>query len=372
MRVFAAGLFFLGLFVLYVDTIHPLLQSLGALRWVETPCVVESSKEDVRRSGSHGAAYYIEVVYHYSFGGRTYTSKRYLFAASSSVQSRVRGIVKEYPPGKRTVCYVNPNAPAEAVIHRGLNPEMVWGVVGLFFLLLGGAGLGFAPWISGTRRFTQRHGMPRPVPTNGELVALKPEATPFGKFLFMLVFATIWNGFIGTLFYLTFLDPGRSDMGIFVKIFVSVFSFIGLLLIGGVLGAFLALFYPRVRLRSRAGAVALGGVLQFQWDIGGRVERLHTFRILLEGREQTVYRRGRSLETLTQVFAEMVVLESMDREIIAQGQGRVTIPTGLMHTFHGRNNKILWHLRVRGEIPHLANLEEDFEIIVLPHAAAAT
>jgi hypothetical protein len=370
-RVIAGVFFLLGAFILYVDTIHPMLQTLGALRWVETPCVVDSSREVIRRSGSHGATYYIEVVYHYSFDGRTYTSKRYLFSASSSVQSRVLRIVKQHPPGTRTVCYVNPNAPTEAVMLRGLNPEMGFGAIGLPFLLLGGAGLYFATVISGARRVTQHHTVPQPRPMNGELVALKPEATPFGKFLFMLGFATFWNGFIGIFFYLTFLQPGRADVGIFPKIFVGIFSFIGLLLIGGVFGTFFALFYPKVRLRSRASAVALGGEFPFQWDIGGRVERLRTFRIVLEGREETVIRRGKSTEIRREVFTEMVVVEAADREILAEGQGRVVIPAGSMHTFHGRNNKIVWHLRVRGEILHLANLEEDFEILVLPHSASA-
>jgi hypothetical protein len=367
---FGGAFAFLGAFILFVDTVRPAVQSLLALRWVETPCVVDSSRVIVSQ-GRRDATYYVGIAYHYDSGGRAYAASRYQFGATSSTQKRARRIVNLYPPGRRAVCYVNPSAPTEAVIDRGLNLEMLFGAIGLPFLLIGAAILGFTPWISGKRRITQNHTVPRPWPTSGELVSLKPETTPFRKFLFMLVFASLWNGFIGCLFYLTFLQPGRAHVPIFIEAFVGLFSLIGLLLLGGVVGSFLALFYPRVRLLSRASAVALGGEFQFEWSIGGRVERLRRFRIILEGREETVCRSGKNTETRNQIFAEMVVVETADREILAQGQGRVTIPAGLMHTFHGRNNKVVWHLRVRGEIPHLAELAEDFEILVLPRSVTA-
>ena len=139
----------------------------------------------------------------------------------------------------------------------------------------------------------------------------------------------------------------------------------------GAVGRFLTLFNPRLHLTARSPAAPLGGEFQFQWTVTGHAERLHKIRIVLEGREEAIYQGGKNAQTAIQVFAEIPILETTDREIIAQGQGRVALPRGLMHSFHGRHNKIVWRLRVHGEIPHWPALDEDFPIIVLPQAVPA-
>jgi hypothetical protein len=362
-----AGVFaFLGAFILYVDTLRPAVQSFLAQRWMETPCVVDSSEVAIS-PGRRSSTYHIKVVYHYDCDGQTYTAHRYQFGAASSTRARARRIVSLYPPGKHAICYVNPNAPGSAVIERGLNLEMVFGAIGIPFLLVGLAAFYFAPVISSKQRMTQPNAVPQHMASTGESMALKPDSTPLGKFVFMLCFALFWNGFISIFFYLTFLTHD-SSIGWFPKIFVGFFVFIGVLLLGSVLGSFIALFNPRIRVTARTRAVPLGGEFHFEWNAGRHAARLKNFRIRLEGREQAVSRRGKSTQILNEIFADIPILETADRDLFAQGQGRVVIPAGLMHSLHGRNNKILWRLRFRGELPYLAPLEEDFPIDVLPHA----
>jgi len=209
------------------------------------------------------------------------------------------------------------------------------------------------------------------VPASGEPVALKPQVTPLGKFIGMLLFALLWDGVIGVFVYVTFFSPNHASAPFLAKAFVGVFALIGLVIAGGAIGSFLALFNPRVRLTARTGAVPLGGEFQFQWSLAGRTEKLRKIRIVLEGREETVRRHGKHTETATQVFAEIPVVETSDHEILAEGQGRVVIPPGLMHTLNGRHNRILWRLRVRGEIPHWPDLVEDYPVIVLPRTATS-
>ena len=50
----------------------------------------------------------------------------------------------DHSAGRQTVCYVNPAAPADAVIQRGFNGEMAFGGLGLIFFLLGAYGLYYA------------------------------------------------------------------------------------------------------------------------------------------------------------------------------------------------------------------------------------
>ena len=131
------GVFLLiGVFVLFVDTIRPVTQSLMARRWVETPCVVDSSRavKHVGHGRRSSSTYSIEVVYHYGFGGQTYSSARYQFAtAITAARASKQRVVDHYPPGSHTICYVNPGAPSEAVIYRGLNSEVAYGAIGIVF-----------------------------------------------------------------------------------------------------------------------------------------------------------------------------------------------------------------------------------------------
>ncbi|MEI9894352.1 MAG: DUF3592 domain-containing protein [Chthoniobacter sp.] len=365
------GLFLLvGLTFFYMATIQPVLQAIAGLRWLETPCTVDSSRVVVHHSSSarSGPTYSIEVVYHYRCEAATYTSKRYQFSnGSSSGKDRKQRIVDQYPPGRQTVCYVNPANPAEAVIQRGLNVEMAFGFFALPFVLVGGFGLYFATHLTGAKPPSPINAVPTFAPASAEPARLKPQATPLGKFFRTLFFALFWNGFMSIFAYLTFSPSHSSGVSIFAKIFVGVFCLIGLLIAAGVISAFMALFNPRVLLSARSNSVPLGGEFQFQWNVSGRADRLHKIRIVLEGREETVSRSGKSTQTHTQTFAEIPIFQSLGDEAVSQGQGRVAIPAGLMHSLNGRYNKIVWRIRVSGEVPHFPKVEEDYPINVLPH-----
>jgi len=77
------------------------------------------------------------VTYQYDFAGRYYSSSRYSFSPSSAT-SGYRGkkrVADRLAPGTKTICYVNPDDPRDAVIERGLTWDMVvWGVFAIIFL----------------------------------------------------------------------------------------------------------------------------------------------------------------------------------------------------------------------------------------------
>jgi hypothetical protein len=320
------------------------------------------------RKSQQNPTYSVEAIFHYTYQGRVYTSSRYhIDTASSSGRAAKQRIVDQIPPGTHTTCYVNPSNPAEAVIYRGLSPVVAFGFMGLVFLLIGGSGFYFAPKLSGAT--PQHHAVPQPAPSTGEPIPLKPQVSPLGQFLFLFGFALVWDGIVGVFIYLGFFSANHSASPFFARVFTVVFGFVGLLVLAAAIRGFLALFNPRLHLTARSTSVPLSGVFQFEWTLTGRAERLHKIRIVLEGREESTYQSGRNSQTARQVFAEIPVIETGERDLIAQGQGRVTIPAGLMHTFHGRSNKIVWILRVHGEIPHWPGIDEDFPVIVLPQSA---
>ncbi len=374
------GLFFLvGIAVIGFVTIYPMYLSLMAMGWEKTPCTVDSSQVLISKSSKGSSTFRVEVAYHYQCEGRTYTSRRYQFATGSSAgRDRKQRVVDEYPPGLETVCYVNPSKPSEAVIHRGLNGEMFFGLFGLPFAIVGALGLFYFPRLAGRQHgqygqlSSQKKAVPTFTPASAEPVPLKSQLSPLGKFAGVTFFALFWNGFMSIFVYLAFFSRSHGSTPFLAKAFIFVFVGIGLLILLAAIGSFMALFNPRVLLSARTNAVPLGGVYQFEWHVKGRAERLRKMRIVLEGREEAWYPSGKSQQSATQVFAEIPIVQTMDNEPVAgQGQGRVTIPAGLMHSFEAVHNKIVWRLRVHAEVPHLPPVDEEYLLTVLPHGASA-
>jgi hypothetical protein len=379
MRLFFGLFFVAGLAVIYLGTIHPLYQAAVAMGWKETPCTVDSSQVLESKGSKGGSTYRIEVVYHYRCDGQTYTSKRYQFSTgSSSGRQGKQAVVDQYPEGRETVCYVNPSNPGEAVIKRGLNVEMLYGLFGLIFAGVGALGLFYFPFMARSQYYGQygqvtapKKAVPTFEPASAEPAQLKSQMSPLGKFFGVTFFALFWNGFVGVFLYMMFFKHSSSTPWV-AKAFILVFAGVGILILLAAVGTFMALFNPRVLLSARTNAVPLGGTYQFEWRVKGRADRLRKMRIFLEGREEAWYRSGKSHQAVTQVFAEIPIIQTMDNEPVSgQGQGRVTIPAGLMHSLSGVHNKILWRLRVHAEVARFPAVEEDYVLNVLPHGSNA-
>ncbi len=368
LRLFFVPFFLAGTALFFFLTVRPAVEVLNARNWQETPCVIDSSRV-VAHSGK-GTTYSIEIVYHYNNAGRILTSKQYSFAVgATSGRSAKAAAVERYPPGMETFCFINPEAPENAVIDRGLQGEFAFGAIGLVFALPGALGLIFAGRLSELRRPTPG-GLPASVPGGGGPGALQPSSTPMRKFLGMLIFAAIWNGFVGVFVYFFFFAEDVQRTPFFAKAIILLFALIGVATIIGVLSNFLALFNPRIQLTAPSTSVPLGGELSFTWIVTGRAGMLRKLRIVFEGREEATYKRGTSTSTDTRVFAEIPVFETTEREFLTQGSARIAVPANLMHTFEGGRNKVLWRLKVAGEIPRWPDVADEYPIVVLPRPVA--
>lgn len=368
LRLFFLPFFLVGAGMFYGFAIRPALQILESYRWTATPCVIESS--EVRSHSGDSTTYSVEVRYHYSFEDRPYTSPRYHFSTTTASSGRKskQAVVDRLPPGTETVCYVNPKAPNEAVLDRGWQWELlIFGGFSSIFLLVGGLGMLFSGRLTNSKDPLASRRKTEPSIGGGPAV-LKPKYTPVAKFVGILIGAIVWNGFVSVFVYLVFLSEDKN-VPLFAKIIVSIFALIGLLIIAGAFRSFLALFNPRIRLTAQTTTVPLGGELQLTWTVSGRSGMLSKLRVIFEGREEATYRRGTSTSTDSKVFAEITVFETTERGFLSQGAARVVVPATLMHTFEASNNKVLWRLRVLGEIPRWPDVEDEYPITVLPQPA---
>jgi hypothetical protein len=379
-----------GIGVGYLTTGLPLLHLQSAQHWQPARCEVTFSQV-----ASSGDTSRIDIRYHYTWGDRTYAGSQYDFTVGSdnfSSQGKA-DIVSRYPPGRMVECFVNPDAPAESVINREMKWRYLFGVAfGAPFALVPIALLWTAVHMRRKARRQQQAAAPSlstsssPQPSSsfmpaggfgsapaqatatssGDIgpVVLSPVASPLGKLIAITIICLFWDGIVGVFTYFEFTKPAAG--GWFLNLFLIPFQFIGLALVWGFISQVLGLMNPRPTLTLSSRSVAVGGSLTMQWKFRGAVSRLSALRITLQGYEEARYRRGTHSHTDKHTFYDMPVVETSDNGRIEMGMATVTIPANTMHSFTATNNKIIWLLKVKGDILRWPDVDQEFEITVRP------
>ncbi len=111
--------------------------------WTAVPCRIESSRILSERATTNSAlTHRVEIRYSYDFAGDHFQSTRiqHVNAAPTAHLDKVEALQQSYPPGAERTCYVNPQAPMEAVLKQGSRGALfsIW-----FPLLfaIGGSGM---------------------------------------------------------------------------------------------------------------------------------------------------------------------------------------------------------------------------------------
>jgi hypothetical protein len=200
---------------------------------------------------------------------------------------------------------------------------------------------------------------------------LKPAASPKMK-LFGVTFAALfWNGIV-SVFLFNLISQWRHGGGLSwsLALFLTPFVLVGLGLIGGVFYQFMALFNPRPRLTVSQGVALPGDAISVNWELAGRTDRLQRLQIELEGREEATYRRGTDNVTDKEVFARIALLDTTDPIAMHSGSAKLHIPPTAMHSFKSSNNKIVWVLKIHGDIPRWPDIKDDYPYEIAPKPLA--
>jgi len=312
----------------------------------------------------------VDIVFFYTINGRPFSSARYGFmGGSSSGYAGKQAIVNQYPPGRRTVCYVNPADPADAVLERRFTNDMLFGLIPLVFVGAGTAGLVF--------RRKSGNAAPDPVTgaktvaefgaTSAEPLEMKPAATRFGNLVRIFAFAVLWNGIVGVSLFLTLRERSFHHFNLPLTVFVCLFGFIGIVLLGATAKAFLQLFDPRLHLRLTPGALKPGGDYVLEWESQGGRRPLSQIRITLECSEKATCPGGRNGSyTATEQCYTAEWLNTENREELAAGKVAVKVPERLMHSLDTGRNRIVWVVRVKGKVRGWAGINDEYPVVMLP------
>lgn len=346
----------------------PLWNWSNAQHWDTAPCNILSSSVGSHRSDD-GTTYSVDIEYAYVLDGTTYHSDQYnFFSGSSSGRSRKQAIVDQFPAGSERECYVNPANPHEAVLNRDFSMTYLIGCFGLIFVFIALAILIGSLRSRGNRSLSAggRFQPATPQVATSETITLKRDRSNLFGCGFLLVFAAIWNGIVGTVFFGMLSEGEFSSGDLFPLLFMIPFVLVGLGVIALLVYMFLALFNPRPELTLTPGAIPLGGTATLGWRFDGNPSRISKLTISVCGEEKATYRRGTSSVTDTSVFAKIVLVETEAPVDMAAGEVQFTIPEFTAPSFEASNNKIIWQIKVHGDIRRWPDISKEFPIQVVP------
>jgi len=371
-----------GAGMLYPLTIRPIAKTLDARNWIETPCKIISARVKTHE-GDDSDTYSIDIFYEYQFDGKLYKSSRYGFiGGSSSGRSGKAEVVNAYKKAENPACYVNPKDPSEAVLKRGLRLGLLLCLFPLLFLAIGVGGIVHLIRSKKKRNLRpaakQRPGKTRLASTfdfsladdavSGPVV-LNTRHSPLAKLLIIIAVAAIWNGAISIFVYQAIKDFQQSRLQSGMTFYKLIpFILIGLAAIVFVFHQLLALFNPRVKLKLSSATIPLGGAAELSWAVSGRRGVIESLKITLQAREETRRRRGKKTYTDTNVFYETQLYSTTHMGEIAGGSMGIVMPSHTMHSFEAANNKIIWELKVHGEVKRWPDVNETFKIRISPQA----
>ena len=266
----------------------------------------------------------------------------------------------------------------------------VFGIIGvisaiesasLFPLLFAAIGAGGIYWQVAALRAQknnlpqkQSDWQPKPIATApaGVGVVLKPVATRVGSCIGMAIFAAFWNSFI--IFFLWKLLTEGKSFGlsqVLGLLFVIPFALIGVVLLWAAAGKFLQLFNAGLQLTLNRGELAPGEEAELCWQMKGGWLAPQNLNITLEAREEATYRRGTDTITEKSIFHQNEVARVSGQSEMQNGRAPLAIPLHTMHSFEAANNKIIWSLKLRGDIARWPDIEEEYVLLVAPQSNAA-
>lgn len=395
-----------GAFLLFF--IFPLARKLGSGDWEQVPAtIVWSGVGD--HSGSDSSTYSVDVLYEYEQGGRRWRSNRYdfMFGSSSGNREPKQEAVDRMPAGARVDAWVNPDDPSRAVLERSLGGFMWFALLPLVFVAVGVGGMVFAlrsglkkrrrgvEWLpepsgsdaddvdeaddaassafdsgeatASSHRHSTVEGSGLPAAPRGP-VTLQPGKSRVGKFVGLLIFTIIWDGIVGFAGWAIWRNGDLGTNGC-ATAFIAVFALIGVLLLISLPQQFLVIFNPRAEL-VLVSPPAPGVPVALSWKFHGAANRVQRLTLRLEGREEATYRRGTDTTTDKRVFARHVLLDTTDASQIIAGETLLALPADTMHSFVAPRNKIVWSLKLHGDVPRYPDIDDEVEIVVYPAALA--
>ena len=125
------GLFMMAAGLLFTGVLWQSYQRAMETRaWIETPCRVMSSIVLSEHPTPHSPmAYRLGIQYEYEFKGQKHIgTKVKRVEGESPHKENVEELEHDFPAGQKTICYVNPAKPEEAILRHATKAALytIW------------------------------------------------------------------------------------------------------------------------------------------------------------------------------------------------------------------------------------------------------
>jgi hypothetical protein len=350
----------------------------AAQRWVETPAMLLEAELKSNSDGD-GTTYHATARYAYEFNGRPYESDRVsLYGGSDNVGSfqhdRGKELEDKLAAGGRTVCYVNPRDPNDALLYRELRPGMV-GFMSMFALVFGGIGYGLLFGGLHGRRIERRKAEAEKAHPNKpwmwreDWAAGRIRSSEGKTAWFITLFAVIWNAVTWPVATMVWFD---ANVKWGLRLLVSLFPLVGA-------GLAVTMFYLWLRrlkwgkseFEMAAVPGVLGGPLAGVIHAPAGIRPADGFKLRLACNETTRTTSGSKTETKTEARWESE--QTIHRELAEDGGAKTVIPVKFLVPFHqpASGDDIAWQLEVRAETQGIDYYAE-FDVPVFQTGASSS
>ena len=361
--IFFAVFFLAGSFFLFVFFIHPLWKSLASSDWAETPCLISSSGIKTH-ADSDGNTYSVDIKYKYRRDGKTFEGAQYDFSpGSGSGAASKQKIAARYKPGSEAVCYVNPRNPEETVLSRELGNEIWLGLIPLFFVIAGLAGIIWALMPKKEKRpakWKPDSPLDDYASDSGENI-IKAENSALKTSSALLFVCLFWNGITGVFIFLG-IKEWHERRDFWILLIMTPFVLIGLSLIYGFLRSLLLIAGPFFTIKISSRAPVLGKEVSLSWEKSG-IGEIKSLVITLKGTEEERSGDGAASKN---VFFSRDIVSLSDISGIDSGTAKFTIPSGSMHSFESRASRIAWCLELKASASNRPKIVLKYPLSALP------
>ncbi|WP_437192939.1 DUF3592 domain-containing protein [Planctomicrobium sp. SH527] len=369
----------------------PALEVLRSQDWPEVPCTI------VKSELSANPPFQLEICYSFEFN-QQHENCQYSIneAQATGPKEDLEVIARQYPVGQKTVCYVDPEDPGNAILVK--TPQWkAWRdivVIAVPALILLIALISVLRTLN--RRLNRRNVAEQENPFTPKtsqdqqaqsVLKLKqskwvPEKEPLDDGLptelqsetqlrgcgavFLGVFTAIWIGVVSVVASKRLPDWKQGDFG-GADLIVLFLAAVGFLLLVGLIYFSLSLFNPVAKVTLSRKSIPLGESGTISWEFDRPPHSIAEFTITLKAVEQVRYTVGTNTSVEEKAFHEDLIFETNEPTAIANGQAVVTIPGHLMHSFESVNNKIIWRIQLHGKIASWPDAYQVFKLQVPPH-----
>ncbi len=357
----AVGILCFFTYTTWTDSLPPLRAWIEARSWEKTSCTILSA-ESVRKERYE---YIPTVKFAYDFNGRRYQAEGHSLELTSyrDIQ-KVKGFLDRFPAKSKTVCFVNPKKPDQAVLDRSLRLGKMFPLIILILVFL----FLLTDIVTFIR---QKNTPPNPF-------AFDPKARPWpsdfeplpASRIFHHAPALFMDDLLGWIFkeiaalvisliFLYFLSltvrlAAHSVFGYIPLLAVSTFLLISLLFFLGIMIQFPRLFHPKVGFALGPVPILPGARLTFQWYFDGPAHKIQELEIVLEEKIRSEKDQKVDFE---QPKAKLTVIKTDKPLEIQAGTATADIPDTLVV----RPEKY-WYITFQGKVKDSMDLNQGFEV----------